>query len=262
VAAMQAGKEEAGGSVSQTRESIGCPEARETASQCGATSAGAEMPAFGSRKLRRLTRQADALERELLELVRAHRPRLIAETGCGALTAAVLIGRTAGAERLERRRFRPPGRRSADPMLLRPARSAPARPRRRPPAQPRAAHHRDHAAPLRPRHEGLPRAQASRGQDQEGGSPLPQPAPRPALLPAALPARPRSTAATRQYRYDHRRRRPDAHALRYLAVGGRAAHKGRVRHAAHRRMLTIDAVTARSGRRRLHSARHRQNDAF
>ena len=49
--------------------------------------------------LRALTRQIDALERELLELVKAHRPHLLAERGCGALTAAILIGRTAGAER-------------------------------------------------------------------------------------------------------------------------------------------------------------------
>jgi transposase len=51
------------------------------------------------RQIRVLTGQADALERELLTLVRAHRPRLLAEIGCGALTAALLIGRTAGAER-------------------------------------------------------------------------------------------------------------------------------------------------------------------
>ena len=50
-------------------------------------------------QIRRLTRQADALERELLALVKAHRPQLLRETGCGALTAALLIGRTAGAER-------------------------------------------------------------------------------------------------------------------------------------------------------------------
>jgi transposase len=50
-------------------------------------------------QIRGLTRQANALERELLALVKAHHPRLLAETGCGALTAATLIGRTAGAER-------------------------------------------------------------------------------------------------------------------------------------------------------------------
>jgi len=50
-------------------------------------------------QLRLLSRQVDALQRELLALVEAHRPQLLAETGCAALTAAVLIGRTAGAER-------------------------------------------------------------------------------------------------------------------------------------------------------------------
>jgi transposase len=50
-------------------------------------------------RLRALSREVDALGQELLVLVEAHRPQLLAETGCGALTAAVLIGRTAGAER-------------------------------------------------------------------------------------------------------------------------------------------------------------------
>jgi transposase len=50
-------------------------------------------------RIRALTREINALEAELRALVRAHRPKLIAETGCGALTAATLIGRTAGAQR-------------------------------------------------------------------------------------------------------------------------------------------------------------------
>jgi transposase len=49
--------------------------------------------------IRQLTRQANAIETELRTLVRAQRPQLLAETGCAALTAATLIGRTAGAER-------------------------------------------------------------------------------------------------------------------------------------------------------------------
>lgn len=49
--------------------------------------------------IRQLTRQADATQTELRALVRAYRPRLLAEVGCGTLTAAILIGRTAGAER-------------------------------------------------------------------------------------------------------------------------------------------------------------------
>jgi transposase len=51
------------------------------------------------RQIRALTSQVDALQQELLVLVEAHRPQLLAEIGCGALTAALLIGRTAGAER-------------------------------------------------------------------------------------------------------------------------------------------------------------------
>jgi transposase len=50
-------------------------------------------------QLRVLNRRVDALERELLVLIQTHRPQLLAETGCGALTAALLIGRTAGAAR-------------------------------------------------------------------------------------------------------------------------------------------------------------------
>ena len=49
--------------------------------------------------LRGLTRQIEQLAGELAELVTAHRPVLLAEQGCGALTAAILIGRTAGTER-------------------------------------------------------------------------------------------------------------------------------------------------------------------
>lgn len=48
--------------------------------------------------IRACTRQAQALERELLDLINAYRPRLLQEQGCGTLTAALLIGRTAGAQ--------------------------------------------------------------------------------------------------------------------------------------------------------------------
>ena len=52
-------------------------------------------------QIRSLTRQANTLENELLALIKAQRPQLLAETGCGPLTAAILIGRTAGAERFQ-----------------------------------------------------------------------------------------------------------------------------------------------------------------
>jgi transposase len=50
-------------------------------------------------RIRQLTREVNALETELRALVQTHRPRLLAETGCGVLIAATLIGRTAGAQR-------------------------------------------------------------------------------------------------------------------------------------------------------------------
>jgi transposase len=50
-------------------------------------------------QIRSLTRQINLLQDELLALVMRHRPQLLAEVGCGPLTAAILIGRTAGAQR-------------------------------------------------------------------------------------------------------------------------------------------------------------------
>ena len=52
--------------------------------------------------LRSLTRQIDQLQAELLELVKAHRPQLLTEQGCGALTAAILIGHTAGVKQFRK----------------------------------------------------------------------------------------------------------------------------------------------------------------
>ncbi|MGO9819791.1 MAG: transposase [Solirubrobacteraceae bacterium] len=50
-------------------------------------------------QIRSLNRQVNQLKDELLTLITRHRPQLLAETGCGPLTAAILIGRTAGAQR-------------------------------------------------------------------------------------------------------------------------------------------------------------------
>ena len=98
-----------------------------------------------------LTREAEALKRELRDLIRAHRPELLAETGCGPLTAAILIGQTAGAERFaQRRSLRKNRGRRPDPRVLRATRPPPPPPRRQPPTQPRPAHHRHHPRPHRP----------------------------------------------------------------------------------------------------------------
>jgi transposase len=51
------------------------------------------------RRIRELTRSANALERELKVLICALRPELLAWEGCGVISAATLIGRTAGAAR-------------------------------------------------------------------------------------------------------------------------------------------------------------------
>jgi transposase len=51
------------------------------------------------RRLKELTREASALERELLVLVRGQQPRLLELPGVGVLTAAKLIAEVAGVER-------------------------------------------------------------------------------------------------------------------------------------------------------------------
>jgi transposase len=51
------------------------------------------------RRIAELTRRANELERELASLVRAQAPALLALPGCGPLTAAKLVGETAGVDR-------------------------------------------------------------------------------------------------------------------------------------------------------------------
>jgi len=51
-------------------------------------------------EIRRRTRRATELEREIGALVKAQAPELLALEGCGALTAAKLLAETAGARRL------------------------------------------------------------------------------------------------------------------------------------------------------------------
>lgn len=53
-------------------------------------------------QLRSLNRQIDELEAELRELVKVHRPELLAEQGCGAVAAAILIGHTAGVKQFRK----------------------------------------------------------------------------------------------------------------------------------------------------------------
>ena len=76
-------------------------------------------------QLRSLNRQIDQLEAELRELVKVHRPELLAELGCGAVVAAILIGHTAGVKQFRNTlELRAADRNRPDPMLLRSAHPA------------------------------------------------------------------------------------------------------------------------------------------
>jgi transposase len=149
-----------------------------------------------------LTRRTDALERELHALVTAHRPRLLAETGCGALTAALLIGRTAGAQRFPR-----------DASFARQTGTAPI-----PCSSGQRHRHRldrggdrqlNHAlhiiAITRARHDPATRAYLARKEAEgkgKGSTPLPQAAPR-----APLPSPPLAPGPGPATRSEHRRPR-------------------------------------------------------
>jgi len=174
-------------------------------------------------RTRVLTRQPDALQRELLGLIEAQRPQLIAETGCGTLTAAILIGRTAGAER-----FRTDASFAARPAPHR----SPAPPASATATASTAAATASSTTPSTSSPSPAPamtrtptpisRAQTSRGQNQEGRTPLPQTPPRPTLPPPPLAPCPKPTRrrggphpTTTTQHHDHQRR-TDTDALPYL----------------------------------------------
>jgi transposase len=156
--------------------------------------------------LRRLNRRIEQLKRELLELVRAHRPQLLAETGCGPLVAAILIGRTAGAQRFPSDASFAPQSGTA-PI---PCSSGKRTQHRLNPGGDRQLNHALHIiAVTRAHHDPAtraPRAQGGRGQDQEGSAPLPQAAPGAPLPPPALP--PSRDPSTRSKQWARRPRRP------------------------------------------------------
>ena len=143
------------------------------------------------RRVRELTRTINDLHAELGTLVAALAPRLLAERGCGVLTAAKLARRDRRRHPLhQRRQARPQRRHRAYPRLLRTNPAPPPRPRRQPPDQLRAAPPRHHQGPPGPRERRLPRPPPSRRQDPPRSHPLPQAPPRPPRL-APPPTRPR-----------------------------------------------------------------------
>ena len=146
-------------------------------------------------QIRRLNHSINQLRLELAELVTAHRPKLLAGQGCGVLTAAILIGHTAGNERF----------RSDASFALQtgtapiPCSSGQRTQHRLNRGGDRQLNHALHIiavtrAQRDPATKGVPSAQGSRRQDHQGGSALPQAPPRPPLLPP-----PRRAAADQQH---------------------------------------------------------------
>jgi len=139
------------------------------------------------RRIIEIIREEHELLAELEGLINAHTPQLLAQPGCGTVTAAILIGHTAGAKAIsDRRALRPPCRHRTRPRQLGQHPAPPTAPRWGPPAQPRDPHHRALPRPHRPRNPCLPRPQACRGENQARSHPLPQTPPRPPYLAPAL----------------------------------------------------------------------------
>ena len=118
-------------------------------------------------------RQAAAIEREVLVLVRGVQPGLLELPGVGALTAAKLIAEIAGIERSRAARASWPGSQPpADPRPKRQQHARAAGPRRQPPAQRRRPRpRRRHPAALPPASQGLHRSPDQRQRQDQARSP-------------------------------------------------------------------------------------------
>ena len=140
------------------------------------------------RRIRELTRAINELERELAPLVAELAPGLVAERGCGVLTAAKLIGEIAGVERFatDAKLARTAGQRRSRPPRAAPTATASTAAATASSTAPAPAR-RLQIAPG-PRDRRLPRPQAGRGQDPPRSAALPQAPPRPPRLQAPAPA--------------------------------------------------------------------------
>ena len=132
-------------------------------------------------RCRSLTRTILELDREVQARIEAAAPALLALPGCGALSAAKLLGEIGPIERFQ-----------TDAQLARHAGVAPLqassgkhrrhRLRRQPPTQLRSAPDRGHPSARLPARARLPRAQAGRREKQARGAPLSQATARPHRL--------------------------------------------------------------------------------
>ena len=135
-------------------------------------------------QLRGLNRQIERSQAELAELVKAHRPQLLAEQGCGALTAAILIGHTAGVKQFRTRSSF--GLQTGTAPI--PCSSGQRTQHRLNRGGDRQLNHALHIIAITraqrdPATKAVPRAQGGRRQDQERRAALPQAPPRAPLLP-------------------------------------------------------------------------------
>lgn len=123
-------------------------------------------------RCREMTLRINELERQIARIVDRLAPSLVALPGCGALSAAKIVGETAGSDALPLAgRLRPLERHRAHPGVVGEQRPSPPDPRREPPDQRRPAPHRGHAVPRR----GRPRTRVrpaphGRGRQQDRGA--------------------------------------------------------------------------------------------
>jgi transposase len=147
-------------------------------------------------RVRELNQRALELERQIMQLVIRLAPSLLAIPGCGALTAAKIVGETAGASRFgSQGRLRTLERHRTAARLDRQPGALPARSHRQPPGQLRAAPDRGHPSPRADARPRLLRAAHRAGQHAQGGTAAPPPSPLRRRLPhpAHRRGRPRVT---------------------------------------------------------------------
>ena len=130
--------------------------------------------------------KANELEREVALAVADYAPQLLNLKGCGALTAAKIIGETAGDGRFRSAAqfARLAGSRPARRVLRAAATPSPES-AQKPPAQRRAAQDRDRPGTLRPASPRLSGAQAGRRKEPPRSSPRAQAPPGAGRLSAA-----------------------------------------------------------------------------
>ena len=170
------------------------------ASPAPSRSRGCGSPASSCARSPRSTKRIRELETELAVLVESYAPQLLAERGCGTLTAAKLIGEIAGADRF-----------ATDSKLARTSGAAPIpassgnttrhRLDRGGNRQLNCALHRlaVNKGNLGSRRRRLPRPQTSRRQNTQRSTPLPQTPPRPPRLATPAPPAPGTPSQHRHH---------------------------------------------------------------